>query len=234
MHPNINKYKHIFFDLDRTIWDFDNNALETFQDIYKKYRLEQIFKSFDSFYNTYLKHNERLWEKYREGKLEKLVFSYKRFALTLEEFGVSNEILAKEIAHDYILINPTKKRLFPFAHEILYYLHKKYKLYIITNGFKEVQLSKLKNSNLDKYFSKVITSEEAGAQKPDPVIFNYALNVVNACKNESLMIGDDFKSDVLGAKRFGLDQVFFNPKKKNYKEGVTYEITSLKELQGLL
>ena len=230
----MNKYKHIYFDLDRTIWDFDKNARDTFQDIFEKYDLEKIFKTFDNFYNSYVKHNDILWNDYREKKIKKSILSYKRFSLTLEEFGVNDEELAKKIAHDYISISPTKKQLFPYAHETLEYLHTKYKLYIITNGFNEVQFTKLKNSDLDKYFLKIFTSEDAGAQKPDPTIFQHALNNVNASKKESIMIGDDLNVDILGAKTFGLDQVFFNPENIEHSEDITHEIASLKELQEIL
>jgi len=222
------------FDLDRTIWDFDKNAYDSFQDIFEKYNLEKIFKTFDNFYNSYVKHNDILWKDYREKKIKKSILSYKRFSLTLEEFGIDDEELAKKIAHDYITISPTKKQLFPYAHETLEYLYKKYKLYIITNGFNEVQFTKLKNSDLDKYFLKVFTSEDAGAQKPDQIIFQHALRNVNACKEDCIMIGDDLQVDVLGAKRFGLDQVFFNPENLEHSEDITHEIASLKELQDIL
>jgi len=228
------KYKHIYIDLDRTIWDFDNNAKDTFRDIYEKYELAKTCNNFDVFYNTYIKHNDKLWADYREGKIEKSILTYKRFWLTLKEFGVDDEDLSKKIAQDYITISPTKKRLFPYAHETLDYLHKKYNLYVITNGFNEVQFTKLKNSELDKYFVKVFTSEDAGAQKPNPTIFEHALNNVNADKKESIMIGDDLTVDILGAKEFGLDQVFFNPFKKVHTEEITHEINSLKELQEIL
>ncbi len=230
----MNKYKHIYFDLDRTIWDFDKNAIETFKDIFEKYELEKIFKSFHNFYTTYVKHNDKLWQDYREGKIEKSILSYKRFSLTLEEYGVNDDELAKKISHDYITISPTKKSLFPHAHETLEYLQDKYKLYIITNGFNEVQFTKLKNSNLDKYFDKVFTSENAGAQKPNPIIFEHALNNADATATESIMIGDDLQVDILGAKNYGLDQVFFNPFKKEHSEDITHEINSLKELQEIL
>lgn len=142
--------------------------------------------------------------------------------------------LAKSIAQDYITISPTKKELFPYAHETLDYLQKKYNLYVITNGFNEVQFTKLKNSDLDKYFNKVFTSEDAGAQKPNPVIFEHALKETQSSKQDSIMIGDDLQVDVLGAKNVGLDQVFFNPFKQEHKEEITHEINSLKELQEIL
>ncbi len=230
----MNKYKNIFFDLDRTIWDFDKNAIDTFKEIFIKYDLEKIFKTFDKFYLTYIKHNDNLWSEYRKGNIEKSILSYKRFSLTLEEFGVVDDELAKEIAQDYITISPTKKQLFPFAHETLEYLFKKYKLHIITNGFNEVQFTKLENSDLDKYFIKVFTSEDAGAQKPNPIIFEHALKNVNANLNDSIMIGDDLEVDILGAKKFGLDQIFFNPKSAGHSENITHEIKSLKELQEIL
>ncbi len=228
------KYKNIYFDLDRTLWDFDSNAKETFQDIYEKHELHKIFNSFDNFYNTYVKHNERLWKIYRDGKIRKSVLAFKRFALTLEEFGVKDEDLAKIIGQDYIEISPTKKRLFPGTYETLEYLKIKYNLYIITNGFNEVQFTKLKNSKLDTFFKKIFTSENAGAQKPNAKIFEHALKSVNARKKESVMIGDDLDTDIIGAKKFGLDQVYFNPQGKKHSEDITHEITSLKELLNIL
>jgi putative hydrolase of the HAD superfamily len=228
------KYKHIYFDLDRTLWDFDSNAKETFQDIYEKHELHKIFNNFDNFYHTYVKHNERLWKIYRDGKIKKSVLAFKRFALTLEEFGVKDEGLAKIIGQDYIEISPTKKRLFPGTYETLEYLKNKYNLYIITNGFNEVQFTKLKNSKLDTFFKKIFTSENAGAQKPNAKIFEHALKSVNARKKESVMIGDDIDTDIIGAKKFGLDQVYFNPLGKKHSEDITHEITSLKELQNIL
>ncbi|MEE4198788.1 MAG: YjjG family noncanonical pyrimidine nucleotidase [Bacteroidales bacterium] len=228
------KYKNIYFDLDRTLWDFDSNAQETFRDIYEKHDLEKIFNTFDNFYTTYVKHNERLWKIYRDGKIKKTVLAFKRFDLTLEEYGVKNEELAKIIGQDYIEISPTKKRLFPGTYETLDYLKDKYNLYIITNGFNEVQFTKLKNSKLQNYFKKVFTSENAGAQKPNARIFEHALKTVNARKKESVMVGDDLDSDILGAKKFGLDQVYFNPDHKEHSEEITHEISSLKELMEIL
>ncbi|OFX90106.1 MAG: noncanonical pyrimidine nucleotidase, YjjG family [Bacteroidetes bacterium GWF2_33_16] len=228
------KYKHIYFDLDRTLWDFDNNARETFIEIYNKRNLNSIFNSFDAFYNTYNKYNDLLWKDYRDGKIEKSELRWKRFALTLEEFGVIDNELAKHIGEDYVLISPTKKQLFPFTHETLSYLKEKYKLYIITNGFSEIQFIKLVNSNLDKYFTHVFTSEEAGAQKPSPIIFEHALKIANAEINECLMIGDDLETDILGARNMGIDQVYFNTDKVRHNEAITYEISSLNELKGFL
>ncbi|MDA3779792.1 MAG: YjjG family noncanonical pyrimidine nucleotidase [Bacteroidales bacterium] len=229
------QYRNIYFDLDRTLWDFESNSKDTFRDIFDKYNLIKDFGDFDVFLNTYKKHNERLWKLYRIGQIKKSVLRYKRFSLTLEEYGITNDDLAQKMGDDYITISPTKKKLFPNTHETLEYLSKKYNLYIITNGFNEVQFVKMKNCKLDKYFDKVFTSENAGAQKPNKKIFKFALSSVNAKKTESIMIGDDLESDILGAKNYGLDQVFFNAVERKHKEkNITYEINSLKELQKIL
>ncbi|MEA3316871.1 MAG: HAD-IA family hydrolase, partial [Bacteroidota bacterium] len=154
--------------------------------------------------------------------------------LTLEEYGIKNDELAQKIGDDYITISPTKMKLFPHTHETLKYLNEKYNLYIITNGFNEVQFVKMKNCGLEDYFDKIFTSENAGAQKPNMKIFEFALNSVNAKKKESIMIGDDLESDILGAKKYGLDQIFFNVVGREHNEDITYEINSLKKLQEIL
>lgn len=228
------KYKHIYFDLDRTLWDFERNALETFKEIYIEYELDKIFRGFNFFFDSYTKNNDRLWKQYREGNLKKSILRNKRFALTLKDFGVKDDILAEKIGDAYVSRSPSKTHLFPYVHEALSYLERKYNLYIITNGFNEVQFSKLKNCNLDQYFNKVFTSENAGANKPNRIIFEKALKDVNAKKTESIMIGDDFDVDVLGAKRFGMDQVWFNTNGFEATEAITYEIHSLKELIDIL
>ena len=134
---------------------------------------------------------------------------------------------AKNMGIDYVTISPTKTVLFPHSHEALSYLKNKYALFVLTNGFKQVQTTKLKNCNLEQYFTKLICSEDIGVQKPKTEAFRYALKTVNAKKNESIMIGDDLNVDILGAKKSGIDQVYFNPKKITHNEQPTFEITSL-------
>lgn len=224
------RYIHLFFDLDRTLWDFETNARSAFQDIFKTHTLHYYFNDFDTFLKAYHKHNERLWTAYRQGKIKKKVLRTKRFYLTLKEFGVDSEDLAKKIGDEYIALSPNKTALFPDAIEVLEYLNTKYQLYIITNGFNEVQFLKMDKAGLSPYFRKVFTSENAGFQKPHPGIFAYCLNSVNAKKADSIMIGDDPEADILGAKNFGLDQVYFNPGKKHSEENPTYEIEHLKQL----
>ncbi len=227
------KYKHIYFDLDRTIWDFETNSHEALTDIFYKYNLQNYIESSKIFIETYKTHNKKLWKDYGLRKITKKDLITKRFSITLEDFGINPDLreeMAKNMGVDYVTISPTKTALFPHSHEALSYLKDRYTLYVLTNGFKQVQTTKLKNCNLEQYFTKLICSEDAGVQKPKPEIFRYALKTVNAKKRESIMIGDDLNVDILGAKKSGIDQIFFNPKKIIHKEQPTFEITSLNEL----
>lgn len=224
-------YKHLFFDLDRTLWDFDKNAFEAYKDIFLKHNLaEKGVSSLNDFTKSYLNHNAKLWSLYREGKIEKNNLRSLRFELTLLDFGIDDPGLAGQIGLDYITISPEKTNLFPNAIKTLDYLFGKYSLHLITNGFEEVQFRKLRICGLEKYFDKVITSEEAGSKKPDIRIFNYSLSKTGAKKEESIMIGDDPEVDIEGAKAAGIDQVFFNPDRIEHNGNATYEIFDLIEL----
>ena len=228
------KYRHIYFDLDHTLWDYKANSYEAFRDIYDKYELYNQVESLDSFVNVFVKYNDILWDQYRKGEIKKKFLMSERFVLTLGEFGIQNHGLAEKIGHDYITLSPYKTNVLPHTHETLTYLFDRYNLYILTNGFNEVQFIKLKESGLTSFFKQVITSENVGYQKPRKEIFEHALKSVNAKKTESLMVGDDLKVDIIGARDFGIDQVFFNPDRKEHTEKVTFEISSLKELQDIL
>ena len=224
------RYKHLFFDLDRTLWDFAGNSKQTLQEIFLIHKLDKYFTDFNQFYELYIPINENLWEEYRNGTLKKDVLRSKRFYLTLLKVEYNNQKIAHKLGNDYIKISPTKTALFPYTYEVLDYLAPKYNLHIITNGFNEVQYTKLRNSSLDKYFKRVITSENAGYQKPHPGIFHFAISSVNAKKVESIMIGDDIKTDIIGAKNYGISQIHFNPNNDIIDFEPTYSIKSLKEL----
>lgn len=233
MHNKL--YKHIFFDLDRTLWDFDRNAGETFNDIHDKYYLkDRGIADLDDFMSIYHKINLELWDQYRKGLIRKEELNVQRFSLTLDSFGIKDNGLSESIAKDYIEISPTKKHLYPGTYQLLEYLSSKYKLHIITNGFEEVQHRKLKHSELDQYFSCIITSEDAGYKKPHINIFKYAFSVAEALPAESLMIGDDIEVDIIGAKEAGMDQVLVDFDRILPDSSATYYVNSLFELKLIL
>ena len=228
-------YKHIFFDLDHTLWDFERNAEETKMELFDSLNLVSYgIPSYEAFRSKYVGINTGLWALYREDKIEKDELNFKRFYLTLLEFGVDNPKLGADMASGFLEGITSKTYLFPFAEEILEYLYPRYPLYIITNGFEEVQYGKLKNSGLDRYFSQVITSEAAQSKKPAAEIFLYALDKVGAKAEDSLMIGDDLEVDVGGARNCGIDQLFVNHNGVKHKEEVTLEVENLSEIMDLL
>lgn len=228
-------YRYIFFDLDHTLWDFERNAEETKRELYTNLALEaRGVPSYAAFREKYLVINSGLWALYREGKIEKDDLNFKRFYLTLCEFGVDDAALGKKMAADFIEGISLKTYLFPYAMELLRYLSLKYRLYVITNGFEEVQFSKLKNSGMGHFFTNIITSEEAGVKKPEKAIFDYALRKTGAVAGESIMIGDDLEVDIRGAREAGIDQIYVNHENVPHQSEATYEVFSLEEITTIL
>jgi putative hydrolase of the HAD superfamily len=229
-------YKDVFFDLDHTLWDFESNSKETIQELYTTHRLEELgIVDFDGFYSTYSAHNHRLWDRYTKGFIKQEELRWKRVYLSLLDFKVANEPLAKQMSQAYLEILPNKKHLFPYTIEILEYLkQKEYKLHLITNGFESVQFKKIKNSGLADYFIEVITSEASNSLKPHKDIFEYALKNAKASVAESIMIGDNEFADIQGGINVGMDTVFVNHIQAIPTIPATYTITHLKELETIL
>lgn len=233
-NKKIKVYKHVFFDLDRTLWDFDQNMTDALRDLFFDFSLDSFFPDINTFISTFTKHNDYLWEKYRLGELKKDILRYKRFEMTLKDYGVNEPLVAKKMGEEYIRITPLKTALVPNTRELLEYLKPKYKLHIITNGFDEVQFPKLEKCHIARYFDKVVTSETSGYHKPCPEAFGYSLSSVNAKKEESIMIGDDLEIDIVGAKKFGMDQIFFNRYSLPHKIKPTHEVNNLQDIKKIL
>lgn len=229
------KYKHIFFDLDRTLWDFDAAAEVAFERIYEQYHLKDLgIPNAHEFHEVYHPMNERLWELYREEKITKDELNRTRFVLPLEHYGIHDTALADHLSEDYVYWSPRIVRLVPGTMELLDYLKPKYHLHLITNGFQEVQDTKLSLSGMKPYFETLTVSEEVGVKKPNPEIFYYALRKAHATAEESLVIGDEMAVDIDGARAAGIDQVFFNPSKKEEAGERTFEVYNLLEIKNIL
>ena len=229
------KYRHLFFDLDHTLWDFEANARATLEELHTSLKLEEKgVDDFELFYTNYLVHNERLWEQYRNGFIKQNELRGKRMRLALLDFKIVNEELSEKMNVRFLELLPTRTIVFPYCFEILDYLiEKKYTLHLITNGFEEVQHSKLKYSGLAKYFTEVITSEGSNYLKPNKEIFEYAFSKSNAKPDESIMIGDNIEVDIAGAINAGIDSVFVNHNKIEVEQKATYTVYSLNEMQKI-
>ena len=229
------KYRHLFFDLDHTLWDFEANAKATLLELHDSLNLrERGINDFDLFHKNYLAHNERLWEGYRNGSVRQDELRIKRMRLSLLDFKIADEELAMEMGVRFLELLPTRTILFPGTIEILRYLkNKNYELHLITNGFELTQHSKLKHSGLAVYFKEIITSEASNSLKPQKEIFEYAFKKTSAKPNESIMIGDSIEVDILGAINAGIDQVYVNHLGIKPTLQPTFTVSELKELENI-
>ena len=229
-------YKHIFFDLDHTLWDFDTNAKASLTDIFGEFRLsEKVTSDFDAFYQKYLHHNKILWERFQNGFITAEELKWRRMWRTIMEFKVGDEALAKNLSARFLEILPVKDGMFPYAYEILDYLkNKDYQIHLITNGFEKTQWSKIRNSKIDHFFTHVITSEASNSMKPEKEIFDFAMNQSGALLHESVMIGDNLDADIQGAMNAGMDNIFVNHIDATTDKKPTYIVTHLKELENIL
>ncbi|HLU86453.1 MAG TPA: YjjG family noncanonical pyrimidine nucleotidase [Taishania sp.] len=203
---------NIFFDLDRTLWDFEKNSEATLLQLFEQTKSVHQIPSFHKFHLTYKEINSSLWKKYGKGKISKDELRDTRFKNTFLKFGINNPELNEFFNEEYIRISPLQKQLFPNTKETLQSLKEEgYKMHVITNGFKEVQFTKLENCGLIDFFEVIVSSEEVGFNKPDIRIFNYAIEQAKAINDKSLMIGDDYEVDVIGAEKCGMKAVHFAP-----------------------
>jgi putative hydrolase of the HAD superfamily len=189
---------------------------------------------FDLFHKRYSVHNEKLWDRYRKGYIKVDELRLKRMWLTLLDFKIGDEPLARTMDVRFLEALPSRNILFPYTLEILGYLTDKgYRLHLITNGFEKVQHSKLQHSGLTGYFEEVITSEGSNSLKPHKEIFEYAFKKTGALPAESIMIGDSIEADIQGAINAGIDQVYVNHIGLETALKPTYTVTSLKELEQI-
>lgn len=229
----------MFFDLDHTLWDYDTNAQDTLSELYHSFDLASHgVSSAQHFHSTFSRINEGMWEQLNTGEINKFYLRNHRFRLVLEAAGAIMKTMSKEllvdINHQFLKKCPKKTTLIEGAIPLLDALKDNFDMHIITNGFEEVQSIKMTNSGLIDYFGKIVTSEKAGHKKPNPGIFTYALKHGKAIREDSIMIGDNRKTDIKGARDFGMDQVYFNPSRDKHTDEVTYEITRLEELMEIL
>ena len=238
--------KYVLFDLDRTLWDFDYNADITFRSMYNDLNIGKICRvEYDSFHEHYKSINNVLWEAYRNGTLMKEQLSIKRFSLTLCSFGLredSNDVLrlARQMSDYYVMRGPLQKKLVSGAEDILIWLYEQPELFeidVITNGFSEAQVPKMKSSGIYKYVKHVFLSEDIGYMKPHRMFFAGVLERLGAKPGECVVVGDDYKVDIAGAACAGIPQVYFNPQRIEIPAGgaaPTYQVHHLSELKEIL
>ncbi len=228
------RYKHLFFDLDHTLWDFRTNSRVVLRGLHVELGLaERGVANADELIEEYEVINAGLWERYEAGTIDKDVMRVLRFRNTLLRFGVKDDRLATRLGDEYLDRTPRMSGVHEGAHELLSDLRPHYGLHIITNGFEETQRTKLESSGLRQRVDHVITSERAGARKPDQRIFEFALRKVKTSAEESLMIGDSISADMGGARAVGMDHAHFAAE-TSPDPLATYRITRFAELRAVL
>lgn len=231
----MSKYKHIFFDLDHTLWDYDTNASEALFELFDKHQLDKLGQFGKSdLARTFFEVNYDLWDLYNVGKIQRPDIRERRFPTIFERLGANRGHVPPSFEIEYVSLAPTKSATFDGAHEVLKYLSEKYELHVITNGFDDIQTTKMESSKMDHFFDVVITSETTAYRKPDKEIFELAMDRAGAHLDESIMIGDNLESDIRGARNVGMDHVWFNPMKGNSQDPIQYEIQNLIQLKSIL
>jgi putative hydrolase of the HAD superfamily len=228
-------YKHLFFDLDGTLWDLHGNSRKTLHELWEKYGLlERADLDFNRFTIRYRHHNDRVWALYRDGKIEKHGLRIERFQRAFSEIGLNDSSLISEFADDFMHVCPRQPGLVEGTMDVLNYAASKYELHIITNGFSEVQGIKMDASGLSGRFNQIINSEDCGIKKPHRGIFEHALERTGAKVEESLMIGDDWDADILGARDFGMHQAWLKSDEGRHNYKATYTLEKLGDLLEIL
>lgn len=223
--------EHIFFDLDHTLWDFDKNSGLAFNAIFSK---NKIPVEVDKFLKVYTPINENYWKLYRENKVSQADLRYGRLKDSFDHLKiVTSDEQIELLSQDYIEFLPLHNELLEGAIELLEYLEPNYQLHIITNGFRDVQYKKMRNSKILQYFKTVTTSEDAGVKKPDKLIFEKALEKAGAEVSGSLMIGDNYEADVLGAQKVGMRAILYNYYKQEFAKDCL-QVMEMRELASYL
>jgi putative hydrolase of the HAD superfamily len=245
----LKNYKHLFFDLDGTLWDLHRNTRAAMAELFARYGEHIAHLDFELFFQRYHHHNNHVWSLYRQDKIKKDELRYVRFERAFADVNhTSSSQFIDQFSLDFLEVAPRQPLTVEGTHELLAHCKGRYQMHIITNGFIEVQGHKMKAASLEGFFQQIVYSEHVGVRKPHPDIFRYALENAGASAEESLMIGDDWEADILGARNYGIDQAYLctaeaeqnklnashgnDPVRHNYKP--TYTLHSLRELIDIL
>lgn len=226
--------RHLFFDLDHTLWDFEANALDSLRHLLEHHIMPKYgHVEPDKFLSSYKHHNKRLWKLYEKGDISQAELRLSRFSLALEEVSVSDVPLARQLGEAFLEQLPLRTKLMKGAWDALESLKPFYTLHLITNGFHEVQLKKVHQSGIGHFFQEVVSSDAAGAMKPAEAIFQFAQTRTGSSAEQACIIGDNLEADILGGKKAGWKTVWFNPDGAEGSAAPDVTITCLSELTAL-
>ena len=228
-------YKNLFIDLDDTLLDTAQNNRECLEEMYADYHWDRYYASFEAFYSIYMPHNLDLWAQYRNGEIDRNTLIVERFRYVLSPLGIEDKRDVLAVNRNFLRRTTYKKRTLPGAHELMEYLHGHYRTFILSNGFRELQYRKMCSAGIENYFRKVVLSDDIGILKPHIEIFHFAMSATQSELQESLMIGDNWENDIVGARNAGMHQVYYHPTADtSLPFHPTYHISDLQELTTFL
>ena len=234
------RYTDIFCDFDDTLYDTRGNAVVSLAELYDFFHLSEHFDDAQTFYDAYWKTNVELWAQYSKGEIQRHFLIVERFRRPLSlGRGLENvsEERCLEISDKFLELCSVKPGLVQGARELMdYLLSQGYRLHLCSNGFHEVQFKKLNACGLSGYFDNIILSEDAGANKPSRIFFDYAFRETNANPASTIMIGDNYNTDIIGAMDAGIDTILFNRWDPTFlpPRRPTHIVTTLKEITEVL
>ena len=236
MRKKFSKIKHLFFDLDHTLWDFEANARICLEEIYRTHQLAELgVPNHELFADTFSEVNQTFWYLLDTKQITHETLRRERFRSTLSDLGFSIEYpLSEAMNAQFLELLPEQTSLMPHAVDTLEMLSKKYQLHIISNGYEHIQRKKLEKSGLLPYFKAIVTNDVANAHKPSPAIFSFALQMTGSSHQQSVMIGDNWTADIQGAIQSNIFAVHFDPTQKGKVTSEYAVINSLHHLPSLL
>ncbi|MBI5304776.1 MAG: noncanonical pyrimidine nucleotidase, YjjG family [Chloroflexi bacterium] len=225
------KYSWLLFDADGTLFDYDQAEQSALRRTFDDFSLRDE----PAYREIYRRINHRLWLDFENGAISSESLRVKRFELLFAEIGVA--VNPESFGEKYLNNLANASELMDGAFEIVQVLRAHYQLGLITNGLKAVQRPRLAQSALRDCFAAFVISEEVGAAKPDPAIFDVAFQRMgNPTRDQVLLIGDSLTSDIQGGNNYGIDTCWFNPARapRNDRVVITYEISRLNDLVRIL
>ncbi|WP_432403443.1 YjjG family noncanonical pyrimidine nucleotidase [Wukongibacter sp. M2B1] len=226
------KYEIIIFDADETLFDFKKSEKDAFRNTMLEFDIEY---DENHHFKIYKEINTAIWKELEDGLITQKKLKLERFKRLSDRLDSGFD--EAEFAKAYMKHLSYISLLYDDSIELVEGLHKDYRLTIITNGLKVVQDNRIRKSIIAKYFEDIVVSEEVQVSKPDPKIFELALeNIKHTDKSKVLIVGDSLTSDIQGGINFGIDTCWFNPNRIENKTEIkpTYEISKLMELKDIL
>lgn len=221
--------RHLFFDLDNTILDFTHASHQAFRDL-----LDHFGHNNYESYSDYNVGNRSVWKAFEKGQISAKKLRAERFELYHKKMGWQGDGLEWNSVYMQYVIRHNK--FVEGALALLEDLSQNFDLHIVTNGLREAQRPRITTAGLDPYFKSITVSDEIGSAKPQASFFETAMKNANIKnKEEVLMIGDGYRSDIVGGHNFGLKTCWFNFEKKEVVDKIhDFEIYKISELREVL